>query len=143
MHTPRRKAPWPDYERRDIHEGDRIVHPSGESGTVLFLGSDSDPWRVDYGKGVLSRLVLQLGIKGRAVVVMEQHATQDAADSALKPALTDEFLATLVRTARTVGWGCDHVATCDFVRKAFWIAAKAEPRPDDLEPFIETSEPTR
>jgi hypothetical protein len=55
---------------------------------------------------------------------------------------SEEFLATLVRAARTVGWGCDHVATCDFVRKAFWIAAKAEPRPDDLEPFIDTGDRT-
>ncbi|NRF65706.1 hypothetical protein HLB44_01780 [Aquincola sp. S2] len=139
MAAPRRKAPWPDYDRRDIHEGDRIVHPSGQRGTVVFLAAGIDPWRVDYGDGLLSRLVLQLGIKGRAVVVMEHYATQKAADAALEPVLTDEFLAILVRAARTVGWECDHVATCDFVRKAFGIAAKPEPQRDDLEPYIETA----
>lgn len=70
----KRKAPWTDFEGSSIHEGDLIVHPSGESGLVCFLPNESDPvdqWRVSYAgqKGPLSRLSLQIGDKGRAVVM--------------------------------------------------------------------------
>lgn len=64
-------APWPDFDGHDIHDGDVIEHPSGDRGTVVFLAQESDPgdqWRVDYGDGYLSRLCLQIGDKGRAVV---------------------------------------------------------------------------
>jgi hypothetical protein len=65
-----KKAPWKDYEGNDIHEGDIIVHPSGETGTVVITDkeSDGDKWRVDYGDAILSRLCLQIGDKGKAVV---------------------------------------------------------------------------
>lgn len=69
--TCRNKAPWPDFAGHDIHEGDTIEHPSGDRGTVAFLAHEKDPgdqWRVDYGTGDLSRLCLQIGDKGRAVV---------------------------------------------------------------------------
>lgn len=65
-------APWPDFSGNDIHEGDTIEHPSGERGTVVFLPDEADAgdqWRVDYGTGDLSRLCLQVGYKGMAVVV--------------------------------------------------------------------------
>lgn len=65
-------APWPDFNGQNIHEGDVIQHPSGECGAVVFLADEEDPgdqWRVDYGDGTLSRLCLQIGGKGRAVVV--------------------------------------------------------------------------
>ena len=65
------KAPWPDFDGKEIHEGDTIEHPLGERGTVVFLSHESDPgdqWRVDYGTAGLSRLCLQIGDKGRAVV---------------------------------------------------------------------------
>lgn len=69
------KAPWKDFAGADIHEGDVIVHPAtGERGTVVFLPEYSDPsdqWRVAYQEpdGGLSRLCLQIGDKGQAVVV--------------------------------------------------------------------------
>lgn len=65
------KAPWPDFSGNDIREGDTIEHPSGERGTVVFLANEispSDQWRVDYGTVGLSRLCLQIGDHGRAVV---------------------------------------------------------------------------
>jgi len=65
------KAPWTDFAGKDIHEGDIIEHPSGERGRVVFLEQESDPgdqWRVDYGEDNLSRLCLQVGDKGQAVV---------------------------------------------------------------------------
>lgn len=64
-------APWPDFAGKIIHEGDTIEHLSGECGVVVFLANETDPgdqWRVDYGTGDLSRLCLQIGDKGRAVV---------------------------------------------------------------------------
>lgn len=70
--TTRNKATWPDFAGHAIYEGDVIEHPSGERGTVVFLAQESDPgdqWRVDYGDGYLSRLCLQIGDKGRAVVL--------------------------------------------------------------------------
>jgi hypothetical protein len=74
MMTTSRTAPWPDFQGQPIHEGDTIQHPvSGQSGRVLFLQDEEEPanaWRVDYGDGkLLSRLCLQIGEKGRAVVV--------------------------------------------------------------------------
>lgn len=65
-------APWPDFNGKDIHEGDTIEHPSGERGKIVFLPDEADAgdqWRVDYGTGDLSRLCLQIGYKGMAVVV--------------------------------------------------------------------------
>lgn len=69
------KAPWKDFAGADIHEGDVIVHPAtGQRGTVVFLPEHSDPgdqWRVNYGDEPgdgLSRLCLQIGDKGQAVV---------------------------------------------------------------------------
>ena len=66
------KAPWPDFSGRDINEGDVIEHQSGERGSVVYLTTEKEPedqWRVDYGEGSLSRLCLQIGEKGQAVVV--------------------------------------------------------------------------
>lgn len=65
-------APWPDYAGNEIHEGDTIIHPSGEKGVVVFMELEQDPhdqWRVDYGEVWLSRLSLQIGDKGQAVKV--------------------------------------------------------------------------
>jgi len=65
-------APWPDFAGNTICEGDVILHPSGERGLVVLLdtGEPSDRWRVDYGSGDLSRLCLQIGEKGQAVVTL-------------------------------------------------------------------------
>ncbi|TWR71893.1 hypothetical protein [Pseudomonas marginalis] len=65
------QAPWKDYAGSQIHEGDKIVHPTGETGIVVVLPNEdheADKWRVDYGDGYLSRLALQIGDKGMAVV---------------------------------------------------------------------------
>lgn len=65
------KAPWPDFAGNEIVDGACLAHPSGEEGVVVFLHEfeiASDQWRVDYGGGELSRLILQIGDKGRAVV---------------------------------------------------------------------------
>lgn len=67
-----RLCPWPDFAENPIREGDIIRHPTGETGRVVFLAgwnNPTDQWRVDYGDGLLSRLCLQIGDKGMAVVV--------------------------------------------------------------------------
>jgi hypothetical protein len=77
----KRLAPWPDYEGNPIHEGDAICHPSGEQGEVYRLPDVEDPndaWRVDYGDSAPhSRLCLQIGWKGQAVVVGSQQKAID------------------------------------------------------------------
>lgn len=67
----KRMAPWPDYAGKEIYEGDTVRHPDGEVGKVIWLEGESfasDAWRVNYGEGKLSRLCLQVGDKGQAVV---------------------------------------------------------------------------
>lgn len=67
-----RKAPWLDYSGNFIHEGDTIRHPHGDEGIVTYhkrFDSPHDQWRVDYGDGVPSRLCLQIGDIGKAVVL--------------------------------------------------------------------------
>lgn len=67
----RRVAPWPDFAGNAIHEGDTIEHPNGDYGEVIFLdvgAAPADAWRVDYRQGTYSRLSLQIGDKGQAVV---------------------------------------------------------------------------
>lgn len=82
-------APWLDFAGNVVREGDTIQHPSGERGKVVFLPAGtvaSDKWRVDYGTGDLSRLCLQVGDRGRAVVVSwppaDTHAPAAAAPAA-------------------------------------------------------------
>jgi hypothetical protein len=69
----RRKAPWKDFAGNDIYEGDKIIHPSGEYGIVVFKEDpteEADRWLVNYGGSFFrSRLCLQIGDKGKAVVV--------------------------------------------------------------------------
>ena len=67
-------CPFKDFEGHPIREGDKIIHPSGEQGTVVILQqyeNDGDRWRIDYEDGVLSRLCLQIGDKGRAIVIQQ------------------------------------------------------------------------
>lgn len=67
-----REAPWPDYGGNRILDGDTILHPDGTRGVVRFLADFADPsdqWRVEYGNGDYGRLCLQIGDKGRAVVL--------------------------------------------------------------------------
>lgn len=67
----KRKAPWLDFKGNEIHEGDTIGHPQGETGKVVFLvgGRNGERWFVDYGETPLSQLSLQIGDKGQAIVV--------------------------------------------------------------------------
>lgn len=69
----KRQAPYKDFKGNEIFEGNSIQHPSGEIGLVVFYHQqkgDSDSWRVDYGNGTpVSRLCLQIGDKGQAVVI--------------------------------------------------------------------------
>ena len=72
------KAPWPDFKGNPIYEGDKITHPSGEYGRVVFKPGElhpGDAWRVDYGTSHLSRLCLQIGDKGMGVVTCGDPAT--------------------------------------------------------------------
>jgi hypothetical protein len=68
----KRLAPWPDFKGNPIHEGDTISHPDGTSGIVIFDGTQDgavNQWRVDYRGEFPSRLCMQIGEKGMAVVV--------------------------------------------------------------------------
>ena len=71
-------SPFTDFNGDAIREGDTIRHPSGETGVVVRLQAIQEPaselWRVDYGRPPLLRLSLQVGKKGRAVVVKESEA---------------------------------------------------------------------
>ena len=53
----------------------------------------------------------------------------------LKPLLTDMFLDTLVKSAKTCGWSVDHIETENFVRWCFDIAGKKIDQ--DLNPYLE------
>lgn len=71
-----RKAPWVDSQNNELFDGDTIVHPDGQTGTIEFhctLHSPTDQWLVNYGDGVPSRLCLQIGDKGRAVKLRRSH----------------------------------------------------------------------
>jgi hypothetical protein len=76
FNKPRRvRCPWRDYAGNVIHEGDVIQHPNQvERGVVLYWGHEkevTDRWRVRYEGAppdVVSRLCLQIGDKGQAVV---------------------------------------------------------------------------
>jgi len=65
------QAPWDDFAENPIYEGDTIRHPDGDTGVVVKIEATSlsDAWRVHYGDSYLSRLGLQIGEKGQAVVV--------------------------------------------------------------------------
>jgi len=69
------KAPWSDFENNELFEGDIIVHPDGTIGTIIFKCEYINPhnqWLVDYRKGDLSRLSLQIGDKGRAIKLLQE-----------------------------------------------------------------------
>lgn len=71
-HDPgKRMAPWQDSRGNTIREGDRLRHPDGAIGTVIYLEGNDEPWRIRYDNDPdnLSRLVIQIGSKGRAIVV--------------------------------------------------------------------------
>lgn len=65
---------------------------------------------------------------------------QDELNEQLLPYLTDDFLSTLVRCARTVGWNADHYETISFVQECYDIAGKEIPHSKDLQPFMESED---
>jgi len=68
----KRIAPWEDFNGNEIVEDCEIIHPTGDRGRVYFVPDgevEEDQWVVDYGEGALSRLCLQVGDKGRALVI--------------------------------------------------------------------------
>lgn len=70
-----RIVPWPDYDGNNLYEGDRIRHPDGTEGTIVFVDkfeSAGDQWRVDYDDSdVPARLCFQVDYKGRAVKIVQ------------------------------------------------------------------------
>ena len=65
-----RLAPYKDFIGNNLHEGDKIIHPDGQYGTIVFKASEggiSSQWLVIYKGGPPSRLCLQVGPKGQAV----------------------------------------------------------------------------
>lgn len=75
----RQIAPWTDFGGNPIQEGDRIIHPSGDSGFVVFVPNalqDNERWRVDYGHGSTHCLATEVGETGRATVVDETGSAQ-------------------------------------------------------------------
>ena len=66
-------APWPDFLNQTIHHGDLLTHPDGTEFVAIRLPGSRHPpgdaWRAVYDEGPISRLVLQIGDKGRAVLV--------------------------------------------------------------------------
>ena len=65
-------APWPDFLGQAIHHGDRLLHPQdGAEFVAVRLNGHSDAgdaWRAVYDNGTVSRLCLQIGDKGQAVL---------------------------------------------------------------------------
>lgn len=65
-------CPWPDYIGTPIRHGDRLSHPDGTEFVAVYLnGYDTaeDSWRAVYDAGPVSRLCLQIGDKGQAVLI--------------------------------------------------------------------------
>ena len=71
-------APWPDFAGKPIRHGDRLRHPDGSTFVAFRLNGhehESDAWRCVYdalwvdSSMVTSRLCLQIGDKGQAVVI--------------------------------------------------------------------------
>lgn len=64
-------APWTDFAGNPIKHGDRIRHPKGLEGVVVRLpgyADAHDAWCVAYQDRTVSRLSLQIGDRGQAVV---------------------------------------------------------------------------
>lgn len=68
----RHPAPWPDFAGRQINHGDYLAHPDGTEFVAVRLNGfddEGDAWRAIYGNPPsISRLCLQIGNKGRAVL---------------------------------------------------------------------------
>jgi hypothetical protein len=65
-------CPFNDFKGGRMCEGDRVIHPSGETGIIEFQVGFEDPadqWRVVYNDGTWGRAYLQVGERGQAVVI--------------------------------------------------------------------------
>ena len=94
-------APWPDFAGNPIREGDTIRHPTdGVTAVVFVLADETDPnerWRVLYGgRGDgwpsmrVSRLCLQIGHRGQAVVVRGVSSPGHSAQSSSPRGTSEE-----------------------------------------------------
>ena len=76
--SPEVVAPWPDFLGQKIKHGCRLVHPSDglEFTAVRLCGYDDecDAWRAIYDDAAVSRLCLQIGDKGQAVLSEKQES---------------------------------------------------------------------
>lgn len=131
-------APWPDFQGRPIKHGARLAHPTGQRFTAVFLENHTnatDAWRAVYEDASVSRLCLQIGDKGRAVLSPAQ---------AERKALTDvDFALTFVlRLSRYLGtqlhngeWARPEAMARCFVGEMLTLAAAS----DHLQPgLVET-----
>lgn len=79
-------APWPDFLGQTIAHGCRLLHPAdGAEFTAIRLhghADEVDSWRAVYDDGTVSRLCLQIGDKGQAVL-STAPAVQQGGDDAL------------------------------------------------------------
>lgn len=73
--TAKCKAPWPDFVGAPIYEGDVMRHPDGAEGLVVIDLTVKNVWRVVYPDEISVALSLQVGDKGRAVVVQPKPST--------------------------------------------------------------------
>lgn len=74
------KAPWHDYKGDDIHDGDEVVHPSGEYGVVVRYHDIPEPldaWRIHYESGEVGRMCLQVGWKGQLHVAPKDRSSPE------------------------------------------------------------------
>jgi hypothetical protein len=94
------KAPWKDYEGKDIFDGNIIRHPDGTEGVVKLIGVQT--WRVDYGGGKLSRLSLQIGNKGQAVVINRQQNSQMVTSNEKEPFMPKQHSTKQSETLKSV-----------------------------------------
>jgi len=69
------KSPYKDFKGNEIYSGCVLVHPSGQEGVIVFHPERldiADQWVIQYNDEFESRLCLQVGEKGRAVIKNQQ-----------------------------------------------------------------------
>lgn len=127
---PKREAPYRDFQGKPIFEGDRLIHPLGDVGTVVYEADREDQrsrWRVKYDDqpDVSLWLSNQIGDKGRAVVVpigrvrKQPHADAIRANKAAQKKTRERDIeAHLVKSVKALGGE---------VRKVQWIGRRGAP----------------
>lgn len=94
-------APWPDFLGQPIRHGDRLIHPTGEEFVAVRLNGqrdEGDAWRCIYDNNPqnVSRLCLQIGDKGRAVLLATPTTAPAVEPQAVPAALTDADVGALI-----------------------------------------------